>query len=56
MWVSLRRPMTIEGVRDRKGESGIATQIVANIPLKGREGSLWDPDKPALVKRGERER
>lgn len=48
-------PMTIERVRDGEGESGTATQIMANIPLKGREGSLWAPDKPALVKRGERE-
>lgn len=54
MWVSLRRAMTIE--RDRERKSGTATQIIANIPLKGREGSLWASDKPALVKCGERER
>lgn len=50
MWVSLHRPVTIERERDGKRERGIATQIIANIPLKGREGSLWAPDKPALVK------
>ena len=49
-------PMTMERVRDGEGESATATQIIANIPLKGREGSLWAPDKPALVKRWERER
>lgn len=52
-------PLTIETVRDRKGETGKASQIIANIPLKGRDGSLWAADRPALVKCGgmrERER
>lgn len=44
-----------ESERQGGRESGTATQIIANIPLKGSEGSLWAPDKPALVKRGERE-
>lgn len=36
-------------VRDRKAESGKASQIIVNIPLKGRDGSLWAADRPALV-------
>ena len=27
MWVSLRRPITIDRVKDREGENGTATQI-----------------------------
>lgn len=36
-------------VRDGRGESAEASQIIVNIPLKGRDGSLWAADRSALV-------